>query len=70
MSTNNQLVVIEKNRVYELHEDMCVDNPFYPNKRSLLFKNKDLKIVIIFANNYMKTDVVEYGLRFEIKEQE
>jgi len=61
MSTNNQLVIIKKKGMFEIHENSCVDNPFKPNKGTYLNKRKTLKEAIKFANKYCREEIVEYG---------
>ena len=61
MSANNQLVILKKNKKYEIHMDFCVDNEFEPTKSSLLKREKDLVSAIKFAKQYCAEEMVEYG---------
>ena len=66
MSTNNQLIITKskrhKNSLFEVHENLCVDNEFKPNKNTLLKKFKTLQEAIRFANKYCNEyPGVEYG---------
>jgi len=65
MSTNNQLIILRKDGMFEIHEDPCVDNIFKPSKQTLLNKRKTLKEAIKFANKYIKREMVEYGIAFD-----
>jgi len=65
MSSNNQLVIVKKREVYEVHENICVDNPFRCNKNNLLKSFKTLKKAIKFANEYCDTYYVEYGYHID-----
>ena len=41
MSANNQLLIIKNNKnLFEVHENLCVDNDFIPDKTSLLSTHK------------------------------
>ena len=72
MSSNNQIVIIEKKRKFEIHENSCVDNPFKPDKESLLKIEDDLEKAIKYADKYCNEyPPVEYGyaVQFEKKSQ-
>jgi len=66
MSSNNQLVIIRskkwKNNQFEVHHDFCVDNEFKPDKESLLKRFRKLQEAIIFAKQYCREEIVEYGI--------
>ena len=62
MSANNQLIIIKnKNKEFEIHENCCVDNDFSSSKNSLLTKEACLEDAIRFANDYCSKEIVEYG---------
>lgn len=72
MSSNNQLIILKnKKGEIEVHHNLCVDNDFTPSKKSLLKsfkdkdKNKNLKQAIKFAQEYCRTEFVEYGYHIE-----
>jgi hypothetical protein len=62
MSINNQLLIIKSKKGFEVHENMCVDNYFKPNKNTLLKVEDTLIKAIKYAkqccNEY---PYVEYG---------
>jgi len=62
MSSNNQLIIIKKNKVFEIHLNPCVDNDFKPSKETLLIKYNYLKAAHKFAQEYEKENMVEYGI--------
>lgn len=62
MSTNNQLVIIEKKDGFYLYENPCVDNDFKPSKKSFLNKAITLREAIRKAQAYCNIyPYVEYG---------
>ena len=62
MSTNNQLVILKNKELFEVHENLCVDNTFHPTKQSLLGEFITLQKAIEFANKYCNEyPYVEYG---------
>jgi len=65
MSANNQLVIIKKGKFFELHENLCYDNDFKPDKYSLIKKDKDLYKIIKYARNYTINHIVEYGINYD-----
>ena len=63
MSSNNQIVICKK-KEFEVHENLCVDNEFNPNKNTLLKKFKTLIGAIKYANKYCNEfPYVEYGYK-------
>ena len=73
MSSNDEIVIIEKRGRWEIHHNLCVDNMFVPSKNTMIIdgKRKDLKRAIERANEYNMCDgyPTEYGLRFILKEK-
>jgi len=61
MSSNNQVLIIEKKDKFNIHENMCVDNDFKPNKNNLINSFDDLREAVNWANNYCMENMVEYG---------
>jgi len=65
MSTNNQLIITKskrhKNSLFQVHENLCVDNEFKPNQSNLLKKFKTLLEAIKFSNKYCRENMVEYN---------
>jgi len=66
MSSNNSLVIIRKKDFFELHENLCVDNDFKPDKDSFIKKDNNLIKLIKYAQSYMGLNYVEYGLSFNL----
>ena len=71
MSSNNELVIIKKrvrisNKfIYEVYLNLCVDNLFKPNKKTLLKTFKNILNAIRFAQKYCNEwPYIEYGYRF------
>lgn len=66
MSTNNEVIILKnKKGKFEIHENFCVDNDFEPDKDTLL-KIKDTLIEAIkYANEYCRTEIVEYGYEID-----
>ena len=62
MSTNNQVIILKKKGIFEVHENICVDNDFKSSKETLLHKNKILEDACSFANKYQQENIVEYGI--------
>lgn len=60
MSTNNQLIIIKKEKFY-IYENYCVDNEFEPSKENLHTTEDTLEEAIKWCNNYMSENLVEYG---------
>ena len=61
MSSNNQLIILKKKQ-FEVHENLCVDNDFKSNKKTLLKKFKKFSDAIRFAKQYCdEYPYVEYG---------
>ena len=50
MSANNQLIITKKKGKFEVHENLCVDNDFTPNKNTLLKSFPTLPKAIKYAN--------------------
>ena len=70
MSSNNQVVIIEKKEKFYIYENLCVDNPFHPTKKDLLKIKDDLKEAIKFAQEYCKEyPFVEYGYTIQLKKK-
>lgn len=68
MSRNNQLVIIEKEDGFYIHENFCVDNPFRATKKNLISKYATLREAIIRAQACCDNWPVEYGYRIILKE--
>jgi hypothetical protein len=62
MSSNNQLIIIKKKGKYQVHENSCVDNDFKANKDTLLKEFNIIEWALKFCNQYMKENLVEYGI--------
>ena len=60
MSTNNALVITKKQK-FEIHENLCYDNDFEPNKNTLIGEEDTLIDAIKFAKEYCQENLVEYG---------
>lgn len=70
MSSNNQLVIIEIKKLFEIHHNLCVDNPFKPSKRTLLATKKSLREATKFTEEYCNEyPYVEYGYTIRLKEK-
>jgi len=66
MSANNQLIIIKKGIWFEVHENICVDNEFFPCAETLRKRFKSLESAIKFANKYCSEyPYVEYGYRID-----
>ena len=66
MSSNNQLIILKKGKDFCVFHKLCIDNPFYPSKASLLKKEKTLINAIKYANNYCREySYVEYGIHID-----
>lgn len=62
MSSNDQLVITKKKGMFEIHHNLCIDNPFTPNQNSLLGVKKTLIKAIKFAKKICcEYPYVEYG---------
>ncbi len=62
MSTNNQLIILKKGMLFCIHENLCVDNDFKPNKNTLIKTEKTLINAIKYAKKYANEEMVEYGV--------
>jgi len=70
MSGNNQLVIIEIKKLFEIHHNLCVDNVFEPSKRTLLAAKKSLREAIKFTEEYCNEyPYVEYGYTIRLQEK-
>ena len=68
MSTNNQLVIIEKENKFFIHENSCVDNDFKSTKDNLLKIENTLRDAIKWAEEYCNTyPYVEYGYTIHLE---
>ena len=66
MSANNELIILKnKKGEFEIHENLCVDNEFEPDNKSLLTKESCIIDAIRFANDYCRKEIVEYGYSFD-----
>lgn len=62
MSSNDQVVIIKKDNLFEVHHDCCVDNDFEPDKESLLKVEDNLIDAIRYAAGFCNAwPYVEYG---------
>jgi len=66
MSTNNKVVILKcdlhKKKPFEVHENLCVDNEFEPNGRTILKRFSTLIEAIKYAKDYCNEyPYVEYG---------
>lgn len=62
MSSNNQVVIIERKDGFYIYENSCVDNDFVPCARNLISKAKSLRKAIKEADAFCKVyPYVEYG---------
>lgn len=62
MSSNNQVIIIEKRDGFYVHENPCIDNKFRPAKNNLISKHKTLRKAILNAQAYCNIyPYVEYG---------
>jgi len=61
MSANNQLIICRAGKIFGVYENLCVDNPWEKNEEDLIKKLKTLDKAILFANEYCKENLVEYG---------
>jgi len=69
MSTNNQVVIIEKEDGFYLYENPCVDDDFVPSARTLLVRTKTLREAIKSAQRFCNTyPYVEYGYTIQLME--
>ena len=62
MSSNNQLVILKKKDLFEIHENSCVDNSFKANKNSYLNSRKYFEEACKFAQKYQRENIVKYGI--------
>ena len=66
MSTNNELILIKEGKNFEVHENLCVDNNFEPDKSTLLKSFPALEEAIKYANEYCaEYPYVEYGYHID-----
>lgn len=66
MSSNDELYITKKGKMFEIHHNLCVDNDFEPNKESLLEKRKTLIEAIKFAKEFCNEwPYVEYGYEID-----
>lgn len=71
MSANNQVVIVEKKGVFNIHENLCVDNDFTSSKHNLLKTKDDLRSAIKWAEAYCNEyPYVEYGYVINLEEEE
>ena len=68
MSTNNQLVIIEKEDKFYIYENYCVDNYFVPSEHNLHIIKKEIRHAINWCESYMKNNIVEYNYIIRLKE--
>jgi len=63
MSSNNQLIILKNSKgKFEVHHNLCIDNPFIPDKHSLLKTELNLVDAIKFSKDYCNEyPYVEYG---------
>ena len=63
MSSNNQVIIVKNTKgIFQIHENLCVDNEFTPNKESLLRSEDTLELALKFAYGYCSKEIVEYGV--------
>ena len=60
MSANNQIVIRKEKGKYIIYINLCVDNEFDFNERSIIGESTSLKGAIKIANNYIKENLVEF----------
>lgn len=71
MSSNNQVVIIERRKGYYIYINNCVDNDFIASKSNFLYKTDNLKEAIKWAESYCNEyPYVEYGYRVVLEEKE
>lgn len=70
MSSNNQVIIIERNDGFYIYENPCVDNDFIPSARNLIYKTKSLRKAIKEAHTFCNVyPYVEYGYTIQLKEK-
>lgn len=70
MSANNQLVIIEREGVFYIYMNYCVDNPFPSNPKGEPLKREyDLREAIKWAKDYCGLNLVEYGYTIQLEEK-
>jgi hypothetical protein len=70
MSSNNQLIIVEKGKLLYIYENPCVDNDWKPNKNDLLTTKETLHSAVEWVENYCRENLVEYGYRVILEEKE
>lgn len=66
MSANNQLIILKEGDYFCIHENLCYDNDFEPDKESLLKSLPTLEKAIKYANEYCNEyPYCEYGYHID-----
>jgi len=68
MSTNNQVIIIEKKGKFYIYENLCVDNDFFPEKEKPIQTKDNLREAIEWSQNYCNEyPYVEYGYTIQLE---
>lgn len=71
MSSNDQIVIIERGKEFYLYHNLCVDNNFKSSKDNFIMKVKTLRNAIKEAEKICnESPYVEYGYTIELKEKD
>ena len=66
MSSNDQIVILKKDGMFEVHHNICVDNDFVPDKKSLIGKADSHEEAVELARKSWEDDPMmlppEYGV--------
>lgn len=69
MSSNDQVVIIEKDYKFYIYHNLCIDNDFKPTKNNLLKIKDTLKEAINFASSFCNEyPYVEYGYTIQLQD--
>lgn len=67
MSSNNILIIRKSKKGFEIHHNLCVDNPFRASKKTLLKIRPSLIKAIKYAQRFCSEyPYVEYGYFIEL----
>lgn len=70
MSSNDQLIIIEKKKKFFIYHNLCVDNEWkYDRSEIPIIVKENLREAINFANNYCNKEMVEYGYDIILEEE-
>ena len=64
--TNNELIILEKDGLFEVHDNTNISGKFKPSKLTVLKSFEELSAAIAYANKYKVENAIEYGIQINL----